>query len=193
MSDHDDLEMRFWAGCGSTFGEESKQRVYLREMGFAEHHVWHAGGFAWDAKGRSIIDIGGGPVSALLKFENCGSSLVVDPGEYPDWVWSRYEAAGIEFDRRGGEKLDADGWDLALIYNCLQHTIDPTQVIKRAVTAVGSSGLRMFEWIDIPPHEGHPHMLTQAKLEEWTGRKGIVKEFQGENGCFGRAWILGGG
>jgi hypothetical protein len=198
MSDHDDLESRFWGNCGSTFGEESKQRVYLREMGFVEHHVWHAGGFAWDAKGRSIIDIGGGPVSALLKMENLGlPSLVADPGAYPPWVQARYEAARIGYERVIGENLIVSGafdhFDLALIYNCLQHCEDPAKVVANAITAAGVSGLRMFEWIDIEPHPGHPHMLTQAKLEEWTGRKGVVKEFQGENGCFGRAWILGGG
>jgi hypothetical protein len=212
MSDHDDLEMRFWAGCGSTFGEESKQRVYLREMGFAEHHVWHAGGFAWDAGGRSIIDIGGGPVSVLLKMENriIQKCVVADPGDYPDWVVDRYYAAGIGFMPERGEDLEfadgdlvgyrvanatpticAGGFDVALIYNCLQHVDSPEKIIANARAL--AKDLRMFEWIGIPAHEGHPHELSQEKLEGWTGRKGVVKEFRGENGCFGKAWILGGG
>lgn len=189
---HDELEMSFWGNCCSTFGEELKQRVYLREMGFPEKRVWSAAGpVSYDGGGRSFVDIGGGPVSALLKFENRGDSIVVDPGEYPEWVRARYTAADISWMQCGGETQALRNYDVALIYNCLQHTIDPAQVITRAVAAVGSSGLRMFEWVDIEPHPGHPHMLTQVKLKEWTGRPGVVKEFRGEGECWGKAWILG--
>ena len=32
--------------------------------------------------------------------------------------------------------------------------------------------LRIFEWVNIPPHEGHPHELTKKSLDEWIGQEG---------------------
>lgn len=190
-TDHDDLEARFWGNCASTYGEETKQRVYMREMGFPEVGDWRAGAFGWPAMGQSIVDIGGGPVSVLLKMFDRGHSLVVDPGEYPEWVTDRYFAAEIGYHHARGECwADPLGrtYDLALIYNCLQHTDDPEEVIATAREAAHE--LRMFEWINIPPHEGHPQMLTADALDTWTGRKGRIKQFDGEGGCFGAAYIL---
>lgn len=190
--DHDDLEMRFWGDCTRSLGEELKQQVYAREMGFPLVSTWRSP-FNWDAQGRSVIDIGGGPVSMLLKMENLAVGTVVDPGDYPDWVRARYDAAGITLLSRAGEDLPqwmfVRKYALALIYNCLQHTSDPARIIANAHAV--ALELRMFEWIDIPPHPGHPQMLTAAALDEWAGRPGRVKQFDGENGCFGRAWILG--
>lgn len=190
----DDLEARFWDTCRNTFGEEVKQQVYLDRMGFPRAKTWNNSGFGWDAEGKSIVDIGGGPVSALLKMENLKGGLVVDPGEYPEWVTARYAGANIRHCAVEGERwlpLPEDKWEVGLVYNCLQHTVDPAQVIKHLVSAVGSSNLRVFEWINIPPHEGHPHMLTAEKLEEWCGRAGRVETFTGINECYGTAWILG--
>jgi hypothetical protein len=186
----DDLESRFWGNCTRSLGEELKQITYMSRMGFPLVRTWRSG-FNFDAEGRSIIDIGGGPVSVLLKMENLESGTVVDPGEYPNWVESRYSEARIGFVPERGEDLESseDPFDLALIYNCLQHCDDPAKVIANA--RVCARELRMFEWVDLPPHEGHPHMLTEAKLNEWAGRPGVVETFTGENECHGRAWYLG--
>ena len=48
--------------------------------------------------------------------------------------------------------------------------------------------LRLFEWIDIPAHEGHPHMLTKENLEMWIGQEGKTKVLDGENGCYGKCF-----
>jgi 2-polyprenyl-3-methyl-5-hydroxy-6-metoxy-1,4-benzoquinol methylase len=190
----DSFEQSFWSTCQNTFGEELKQLTYANRMGIPLIRTWRSG-FNFDAGGKSIVDIGGGPVSVLLKMENRGPNMmVIDPGPYPYWVGQRYAEANIAWDCAGGEvwvDVADRQFDLALIYNCLQHVESPKQVIKRAIKAVGSSGLRMFEWIDIPPHEGHPHMLTEAALNEWTGREGVTETFTGENECHGRAWYLG--
>ena len=34
--------------------------------------------------------------------------------------------------------------------------------------------LRIFEWLDIPAHDGHPHELKKEKLDEWIGQSGQV-------------------
>jgi hypothetical protein len=79
----------------------------------------------------------------------------------------------------------AKGYDEAWIYNCLQHTDDPDQIIKNALKAAKT--LRIFEWVDIPPHDGHPVELTKEKLDEWTGGLGQVITLA-ESGCFGKAY-----
>jgi 2-polyprenyl-3-methyl-5-hydroxy-6-metoxy-1,4-benzoquinol methylase len=188
----DDLEARFWGNCENTFGEELKQLKYLELMGFQRSPTWRTQ-YSFDAGGKSIIDIGGGPCSVLLKFVNLTRGVIVDPGAWPPWVAARYAAASLGDWRIEGELVDDShgSFDLALIYNCLQHVQDPAQVVRRAISLVGSSGLRMFEWIDLPAHEGHPHELKAEKLNEWTGREGRVVTLTGESECYGRAWVLG--
>lgn len=190
-----DLEREFWGNCTNTYGEETKQLLYMREMGFPLVRDWRSG-FWFDFKGRSVVDFGGGPMSVLLKaidVVEVPKRWVVDPMSLPRWVRRRYESAGIVRLHQRGEDFTplAVPLDLALIYNCLQHVDDPEKVIANARAC--AKELRMFEWINIPPHDGHPHMLTADMLERAAGERGVVKHFHGENECAGTAWILGGG
>jgi hypothetical protein len=188
MDSHDDLESRFWGNCCNSYNEETKQLLYLREMGFLSYPTWRT---AWSFNGnnQSFIDIGGGPCSVLLKFENVRHCLVVDPGVYPQWVYDRYRSANIvSLQARGEDIVQASVFDVALIYNCLQHTDDPAKIIANAKAC--AKQLKIFEWIDTPPHEGHPQTLTEAALNSWTNQQGRVVTLRGESECFGRAWIL---
>ena len=187
-------EAQFWGQCLNTFCEETKQLTYLDRMGFRKYHDGR-GPFAFDAKGKSFIDIGGGPCSALLKFNNLGQSAVMDPCLYPDWVYYRYRAAGITVLRQPAEDLNwpLEGsrvglFDVALIYNCLQHTIDPERIIRNARAA--SLEVHIFEWVNIPSHKGHPQELTQSDLERWAGCRGTLETFVGQNECYGQAWFI---
>jgi hypothetical protein len=64
------------------------------------------------AAGKKIADIGGGPVSMLLKSAGLGAgSVVVDPLGYPDWVLSRYAAKGIQYVQMRGEDWQEEGFD----------------------------------------------------------------------------------
>ncbi len=100
-------------------------------------------------------------------------------------MYQRYRIKKIATEVVYGEKITELGWDEAWIYNVLQHTEDPEQVIGNARRAAMT--VRLFEWIDIPPHEGHPHMLTEESLSGWLGHPGQVGELR-ESGCFGRAF-----
>ena len=68
----------------------------------------------------------------------------------------------------------------------MQHSENPKKIIQNAKRA--AKVLRIFEWIDIPAHEGHPHMLTQQNLEKWIGQAGKVTELTGQNGCYGKCF-----
>jgi hypothetical protein len=179
MSDYT-FESNYWGDCCNTFDEDQKHYVYARFMGLKRV------GYSFDVEGKSILDIGGGPTSMLLKTINLGGGFVVDPFRYPYWTYARYTAKGIAYDIRRGEDITITGFDEAWIYNCLQHTDDPELIIKNAKRAAKT--LRIFEWIDIPPHDGHPIELTKEKLDEWTGKEGNTILLC-ESGCYGNAYF----
>ncbi len=180
-------ESDWWGKCLTTFGEETKQITYAHRMGLviAPHPDWHWP--VYDLEGKSVLDIGGGPVSILLKTMNPGRRTVVDPCSYPEWVHARYKEAGINYVSQTGEDFSFVGnkFDECWIYNCLQHVRDPELIIKNARSHADL--IRIFEWIDIPPCAGHPHELKAELLDHWLGGRGTV-EIPGENGCTALAY-----
>lgn len=179
-----------WHGdCVNSYSEETKQLSYAWRMGLRT--VEYGGHWpVYDLQGKSVLDIGGGPASILLKTINGKDLVMVDPCPYPQWVRSRYAAKKILWSRVKGEDIGSTSgrYDEVWIYNCLQHVDNPQAIIEnaRAVAPV----LRIFEWIDIPAHEGHPHELKEDLLNEWIGAEGTVEYMTGENGCYGRAYYF---
>lgn len=137
------------------------------------------------ADNKKILDVGGGPVSMLLKTRNSALGMVWDPIKYPDWVYARYRAKNIISVIAAGEDLETFGWDEVWIYNVLQHCIDPEKIVRKARQAAPI--VRLFEWIDFPPHPGHPQMLTEDKMTEWLGASGTVANLS-ESGCAGHSF-----
>lgn len=187
MSQEFEFEASYWGNCCNTFDEEQKHYVYAECMGLAVDHYRII-----PRPKLRILDVGGGPVSMLLKVPNLASGLVWDPLEYPQWTVDRYASANIAVRQARGEDLDETGWDEVWLYNCLQHTEDPERIIHNCLRA--GCVFRIFEWVDIPPHEGHPQMLTQELLDKWIGSsfrafRGNVIEFNNHCGCTGRAYV----
>jgi hypothetical protein len=179
-----DYEMEFWQDCANTFHEEQKQQVYASRMGLlASWYGAHPPSF--DLQGRSVIDIGGGPVSLLLKCLNRGRAVVCDPAEYPNWVLARYAECEIEYWRIAGEDVEGYSFDEAWIYNVLQHTRDPELVVGRALALART--IRIFEWIEIDPYPGHPHRLSKESLDEWLRAPGYTSKLD-ESGAVGKAY-----
>lgn len=175
----EEIELSYWGDCTNTFDEEQKHYVYARLMGITIDAYW------FDLGGVSVIDIGGGPVSMLLKSKNMRPSTIWDPIRYPDWTRARYAVKNIEVIHRRGEDLTDTGWDEAWIYNCLQHVDDPRRIIENAKRA--AKRVRIFEWVDLPVYPGHPHSLSKEFLDDCMGSKGIVTVL-GERGCFGKGY-----
>lgn len=178
LQDHE-FEKQYWGDCTNTFDEDQKHYVYAKLMGLTRRH------YSFDVGHKSIIDIGGGPSSILLKTINLVRGLVVDPIQYPEWTQARYAIKNISVSVTMGEEVNESGWDEVWIYNCLQHTHDPARVIENAKRA--APVLRIFEWIDIEPHDGHPHELSSDLLNRWIGGHGNIINLA-ESGCFGRAY-----
>jgi len=123
----------------------------------------------FDLGGKRVLDIGGGGASLLLKCRNV-KGKVVDPLAFPDWVYARYECAGIEWERIQGEAVRENGYDEAWIYNCLQHTENPKAVVDAARRA--AKLVRVYEYVNVPVCAGHISTLSEAELNRWLGGEG---------------------
>lgn len=173
------FEKKFWGDCTNTFDEDQKHYVYAKYMGLKQEHL------SFNVFNDRILDIGGGPTSMLLKCINLKEGLVCDPIEYPEWTKLRYLEKNIKVKIIRGEDIEEKDWDEAWIYNCLQHTDDPEKIIKNALKS--AKYFRIFEWIDVDPHDGHPQKLSRDFLDNIIGKKGKTVELA-ESGCFGLAY-----
>lgn len=175
---HQNFESGWWGDCANTYGEETKQIAYARVMGL-DPGPWRAGNPwpVYDLEGRSVIDVGGGPVSMLLKCTNLGLAVVLDPCSYPEWTVERYRAHGIGIYRSPAEDVlsPAAGelgvmYDEAWCYNVLQHVHDPHAIVEGMRQV--ARRVRIFEWVETEAYLGHPHTLHVADLEDWFGGPG---------------------
>jgi hypothetical protein len=164
-------DKEWWGDCTNTLGEEVRQLLYAEKMGLVRTET-RKSPFIFDMNGASVVDIGGGPVSLLLKCINV-SGVVVDPGPYPEWVHERYRTAGIRYVIEVGENLNAIGHDEAWIYNSLQHTVNPAVVLTNAKRAAKS--IRIFQWINTLVTPDAPHILTRRFFDEVLDIRGTVE------------------
>lgn len=189
-------EEQWHSNCVNSLNEELKQIVYAEKMGLIRKPTSKTP-YNYDLEGKSILDIGGGAYSLLLKCENfkknregdLGTS-VIDPlmDKYPEWVIKRYETAGIVCKEMKGENLNTKSevvFDECWIYNVLQHTDNPQKIIENALKA--SKVIRIFEWVEEPISDGHIHTLHKDELDKWLGGEGKTEQLN-ENGCIGLSY-----
>ncbi len=143
--------------------------------------------YDFDVNNASILDVGGGPSSMLLKCYHLARGKVIDPlaAQWPDWVKARYTCGNIAIEALTGEDMDESDWDEVWVYNCLQHVQDPARILDNCKRAAKT--IRLFEWIDTPVYDGHPHQLTQSFFQSILGQGGKVEEFN-DRGCHGLAF-----
>jgi SAM-dependent methyltransferase len=126
-------------------------------------------------KPTKVLDIGCGPTSMLLRADRHGAKAVgVDPLPVSKNTLQRYKAANVQFiNKKAEEGIPNKKFDEVWLYNVLQHTEDPSKILEQAAK-VGSL-IRIFEWVNTPPHVGHPHTLTEAlfakAFEGWDREK----------------------
>jgi hypothetical protein len=180
-----DYERIWWGDCANTFHEEQKQLVYAPRMGLlGTSQCGHPPTF--NLGGRSVLDIGGGPSSLLLKAVNFDECFVIDPCPFPSWVRARYTAHGITLRTlRAEDYVPLRDFDEVWIYNVLQHVDDPALIVRNA--RKWAARVRIFEWIDVPADHLHPNTLTQDLLDEWLGAPGFTANID-DGGAQGRAY-----
>lgn len=164
-------EASWWGNCVNTYGEETKQFQYAKRMGLRK--LSDSQGPFFMLAGASVLDVGGGAVSLLLKCRDRGQRIVADPCAYPDWIMARYSEAAIECLKIKGEDLDlGETFDEVWIYNVLQHVADPQKVARNCLKH--GKIVRVFEWLEIGVGAGHPHNLIENDLNDWFRGEGKV-------------------
>lgn len=178
-------ELEWHGRCVNSYNEERKQLEYARRMGLKLKPNEYTS-IRFDLEGKSVLDIGSGPYSLLLKCDNV-RGVVVDPllDKFPRWVVQRYAAANISFKAIPGEEVDITGFDEVWIYNVLQHVKNPKKVIQNAKKA--GKIVRIFEWIETSINIGHLYSLTKKELDIWLGGYGKT-EYVKENGLNGKCY-----
>lgn len=188
---HLKFELNYWGDCANTHDEDTKQLAYAACMGLTVGHR------RVELVGQPrVLDVGAGPSSMLLKATGRGRGCVaVDPlmGHFPRWVRNRYDAVGVMNFAASGEELPplkqmgSTKFDEVWLYNVLQHVEDPEKVVRNCRRA--GRVLRVFEWVGIPAHEGHPHVLSSSDLERWSGSGGTLRSHHHEpSGLHGTSW-----
>jgi 2-polyprenyl-3-methyl-5-hydroxy-6-metoxy-1,4-benzoquinol methylase len=175
-----------WHGnCVNSYNEETKQYIYARLMGLDVYKTNYFGQMGWDFGNKSVLDIGCGPYSLLMK-SRAKMKVGIDPCSYPQWVRMRYEAADVTLIQVAAEEWETHKiFDEVLIYNCLQHTINPKKIIENVLAC--SKIVRIFEWVEQGVSDGHLHDLHANELDEWL--KGSGKTEYIEIGpCVGMAY-----
>lgn len=180
-----------WHGnCVNSYGEEEKQLLYADRMGL-KRSPDASTPYRFDLGGISVLDVGGGPYSLLLKCVNFSHAKVVDPllpyGE--EWVGMRYEAAGIEWDNVPGENVKTENeyiYDEVWCYNVLQHVQDPDKVIMN-MKELGHI-IRIFEWLETKINVGHPHTFTKDYFDKMLNGRGKVEALNGQANCCGKCY-----
>ena len=186
-AEHQEFEKTWWGNCANTFSEEARQITYAQCMGLVNTPDQETGRWPqYNLHGKSILDIGGGPCSLLLKCINGNVRAVVDPCEYPEWTRRRYASAGITLFMERGESFQTkEKFDEEWIYNVLQHVESPEKIIETARKS--APVLRIFDWINFTTSLGHPHALTKEWLDNMIGCDGKTR-YINENSAFGDAY-----
>ena len=183
--DEDQKWEKDWHGnCVNSINEELKQLVYARKMGLKQTHN-NKTPYIFKLENKSILDIGGGPYSLLLKCEDFSKAVVVDPCDYPEWVYMRYDSANIQHVVGGGEDILEESlgvFDEVWFYNVIQHTKEPARIVGNVLES--AKIVRMFEWIETGVAKGHPQDLNKKDLDKWLGGVGKVENLN-EGGCVG--------
>lgn len=166
-------ELAFWQTPGAELGEQLKQLIYAKYIGINFIHDGSSP-YVIDKTGLDILDVGGGPVSLLLK-TIAKEKVVVDPCNFDQWVRDRYTKNTIRYVRGEAEDMKYTGkFDIVLMYNVLQHTSDPAKIFANIYKALKKGGTFHFlDWIDTPTNVAHPISLTFDEVYDFILKAGF--------------------
>ena len=177
-----EYQTQFWGDCINTYKEEEKHFVYGKLMGLQQS------GDRFIIPNIRILDIGGGPVSLLLKCEGLSKGRVLDPIDFPDWTKDRYKSRGIDVTVGTGEDHVFEGYDEVWIYNTLGFVDDPKKLVENAFKSANT--VRVFEWITLDKDKVR-NQFSEDELNELfaitESDNGRVVDLK-QKGCFGTVY-----
>jgi len=122
--------------------------------------------------GKSIVEIGPAKVAALCFCNNYAHSFIIEPTIYPDMVDFYKSFENITMIHEAAETCIFPKTDEAWLFNVLEHTIDPTEIVN--LCKKNCDVIRFFEPLDRGGRdECHPHNMTREYMESQFGEKNI--------------------
>lgn len=184
-------ELAFWQTPGAELGEQLKQLTYAKYLKLDFIHDGSSP-YVINKAGLNIMDVGGGPVSLLLKTV-ADFKVVVDPCQFDEWVGLRYHSNSVNTWTRSGETLNRvskkNFYNEVWMYNVLQHTTDPKQIFENIHKVLKKGGtFRFLDWVDTPTNTAHPISLSYDGLSAWLAEyydQPLLKTNINENGAVG--------
>lgn len=158
-----DAAQQFEAGWWDQLTEEARQEEMFKHAVLCRHVL---GISPASLHGRHVLDVACGPIGLLAAPHTAGRAVAVDPLRFSPELEEQYARHGVERVFSKGEELTFDNeFNEVWCYNGLQHVQDPTAVLQNMMRALRKFGvLRLVEWRDVPPYEGHPHTITEALI-----------------------------
>lgn len=120
-------------------------------------------GISFDLRGKSVVEIGGGPYPALPYCLNYEYGYIVDPIEYA--TYSIFSDSRIKLRTITDLPKLVGPVDEVWLFNCLQHVEDPNVILKWCVQY--GKTIRYFEPINLPTDSMHLHTLTPELFDPY--------------------------
>lgn len=139
-------------------------------------------GLNFDLQGKSIIEIGPAKIPALYFCSNYQSSYIIEPLIFEDAQPFLDKMPNIKFIREPAELCDFPEVDEAILFNLLQHVIDPRSIIERCKKY--SKTIRFFEPINTGYDKAHIHAFSIDFFKNEFGKEN-VKLYKGGSGGAG--------
>ena len=150
-------EREWWLHTDQLPEEFKKQAFYAAQMGLPPN---------FDCQQHSILDVGCGPMSMLLRCTGYTEAIALDPIDYGPFEDLYKDVPHLLRLILPAELYTVEHQsDEVWMYNVLQHVVNPQRVLDVIRTAAAFT-VRIFEWVDIPPYRGHLHMTTAPQLVE---------------------------
>ena len=120
-------------------------------------------------EGKTILEVGGGPHGLMLYCKDLKKGYNIEPlalqdPEREQRVIRQYADNNITVIRQPAELVDLEflgleeKLDEVWTLGVLQHVLDPYIIIRNMAKI--AKRVRIVDWGYLPPHEGHPWMLT---------------------------------
>ena len=115
---------------------DDENKIYETDIFFSRHALVMGLPTYDDGRIHRVVDIGGGPLSGMLKYKGIAGT-VIDPILFDDKWIKRYSDKGIEYLQVTAEEFiesfdSASIWkyDEIWIYNCLLHVLDVEGILN---------------------------------------------------------------
>jgi hypothetical protein len=172
-----EAESEYWQIYTCEVETLKSQEEYIDAMDIRSD-FFHKPDNSLNMSGLNVLDVGGGPSSILLRtnklrgnqHSGVNTGVVIDPLVITDHQKLRYDYFGINFIQDLSENIDKyysekGFFDECFIYNCLQHVVDPIEILDKI--SYISKKIRIAEPLNIPIDNLHLHSFNENYFNDY--------------------------